>query len=257
MVLAVDQRIADGWPTPSDLRKCKIVPAEPVQELAGGCALRYARQPFTTAVPGFTAALMTCRSTFPPRPRVGRAAASGGQFGARRRCGFVARAVGVALLVHFALQGVVQSADSIDLPVRTIGGEELVVPAALPAGAFLIVGFTRRSQGETQPWREAIVALGASAPPVFSVYVLEAAPRWVRGMIVRGIRREKSPEEYASVLVAAQDEAGWRSLVGFQEALEHAAYVVRVDGSGQPCFRYAGSVTDEALHSGLVAECAR
>ena len=174
-------------------------------------------------MPGFTASLMTCHSTFPPRPTVGRVATSCGQFGARRRCGFVTRAVGVAaLLVHFALQGVVHSADSIDLPVRTIGGEELVVPDALPAGAFLVVGFTRRSQGETQPWREAIVALGASAPPVFSVYVLEAAPRWVRGMIVRGIRREKSPEEYASVLVAAQDEAGWRSLVGFQEALENA-----------------------------------
>ena len=179
-----------------------------------------------------------------------------------RRNGFakrarVAQCVCVALLACFALHGAAHAADSIDLPVRTIGGENLSVPAALPAGALLIVGFSQRSTDETQPWREAIDALGESAPPVFNVLVLEAAPRWVRWMIVRAARRETSSEEYGSILIVEKDEVGWRSLVGFRPSFEDAAYVVRIDGRGQTCFRYAGPVTDEALHSSLVADCVR
>ena len=239
----------------------------------------YAQRLFAIALLGIAAGLMTCRSTFSPGPAVARGAASWGRFGVRRevgagkirpqqggavswgrfgvrRGGLAVRSVGFALLAQLALLGLVHPADPLDLPVRTIGGEDLMAPAALPAGAFLIVGFKRRSLDETKPWREALEALGASAPPVFSLYVLEAAPRWVRWMIVRATKRDASPEEYGSILVAAQDEAGWRSLVGFQAAREDAAYVVRFDASGQPCFRYAGPVTDEALHSGLVADCA-
>lgn len=199
---------------------------------------------------------MTCRSTFPLKLAVALAATSYGRFGIRRLHGFIVRSAVVALLALVALPGAVHSAKPIELPVRTIGGDDLMVPAALPAGAFLIVGFTRRSLEQTRPWREAIQALGASAPPLFGVYVLEAAPRWVRWMIVRTTKREASPEEYGAILVAAKDEAGWRSLVGFQEDREEAAYVVRLDASGQPCFRYAGPVTDEALQSSLVANCA-
>ena len=200
---------------------------------------------------------MTCHSKDPPRLTFKRAAASSNPFGVPRRCGLVARCVRVVLLAQLALQGVALSADTMGLAVRTIGGEDLTVPAALPAGAFLIVGFKQRSVDETRPWREAIDALGESAPPVFNVQVVEAAPRWVRWMIVRAARREASFEEYGSILMAAKHEAGWRSLVGFQSSLEDSAYVVRINGSGQTCFHYAGPVTEEALHSSLVADCAR
>ena len=153
------------------------------------------------------------------------------------------------------MQGVAHSAKPIDLPVRTIAGEDLNVPADLPAGALLIVGFRQRSLDQTRPWRDAIDALGESAPPVFNVFVLEAAPRWVRWLIVRSARSEAAPDEYPSILIAAKDEAGWRSLVGFHANFEDAAYVVRIDGRGQNCFRHVGPVTDEVLNTALVADC--
>lgn len=201
---------------------------------------------------------MTYRSTYPPRPTFDRAVARSNRFGARRRCGLLAHCVRVALLASIALQGLVaHSADTTGLAVRTIDGDDLTVPAALPAGAILVVGFKQRSVDETRPWREAIDALGESAPPVFNVQVVEAAPRWVRWIIVRAARREASLEDYGSILIATKDELGWRSLVGFQSSLEDSAYVVRINGSGQTCFHYAGPVTEEALHSSLVADCTR
>ena len=165
------------------------------------------------------------------------------------------RGIRLTVLMLFALHGVVLASDPIDLPVRTIGGQDLAVPSALPGGALLIVGFTRRSLDQTRPWREVVDALGESAPPAFNVLVLEAAPRWVRWVIVRAARREASPEQHGSILIAAKDEAGWRKLVGFRPTLEDAAYVVRIDGRGQICFRHAGAVTDQALNAGLVADC--
>ena len=163
------------------------------------------------------------------------------------------RVVGALLLLGAALSAAAQPADPVDLAARTLGGADLSVPGDLPLGALLIVGFSRGSNEQTEPWLRAVDA--AAPAPAYSVLVLEGAPRWVRGLIVRGVRRAVPKDDHDSVLIVTKNAAGWRALVGFEAEREDAAYVVRVDALGDTCFRHVGPVTDEAVRASLDAAC--
>ena len=164
-------------------------------------------------------------------------------------------AVGAALLVGLGAT----AAPPAGLPARSLDGTDVSVPRDLPPGALLIVGFSRASNEQTEPWRQALDGLKDGAPPTYSVLVLEGAPRWVRGFIVRAIRRTVPDEEHHSILVVTENSEGWRTAVGFDPDAEDAAYVVRLDGlwggGDATCFRHAGPVTDDALRGSRDAEC--
>ncbi len=161
------------------------------------------------------------------------------------------RVVGALLLLGAALSAAAQPAD---LPARTLGGADVAVPGDLPPGALLIVGFSRGSNEQTEPWREGVDTMRPPTP-AYSVLVLEGAPRWVRGLIVRGVRRAVPKEDRNSVLIVTKNAAGWRALVGFEADREDAAYVVRTDAAGATCFRHVGPVSDEAVRASQDAAC--
>ena len=163
----------------------------------------------------------------------------------------VRAAVGVALLLGFATAG----APPADLPARTLADADITVPDDLPAGALLIVGFSRGSNAQTEPWRKRVDADAELAPLAYSVLVLEGAPRWVRGLIVRGVRRAVPENQHDSVLVVTQDGDAWRAWVGFEPESQDAAYVVRLDGLGATCFLHVGAVSDDALLASRDAPC--
>ena len=111
-------------------------------------------------------------------------------------------AVGATLLVGLGAT----PAPPAGLPARTLDGTDVSVPGDLPPAALLIVGFSRASNEQTEPWRQALDGLELdglekAAPPTYSVLVLEGAPRWVRGFIVRAVRRAVPDEEHHSILV--------------------------------------------------------
>ncbi len=160
-------------------------------------------------------------------------------------------AVGVALLLGFAAAATTPA----DLPARTLADADITVPDDLPAGALLIVGFSRGSNAQTEPWRKRVDADAELAPLAYSVLVLEGAPRWVRGLIVRGVRRAMPDDQHDSVLVVTQDGDAWRAWVGFEPESQDAAYVVRLDGLGKTCFRHVGAVSDDALLASRDAPC--
>ena len=160
-------------------------------------------------------------------------------------------AVGVVLLLGFTAA----AAPPADLPARTLADANIAVPEDLPAGALLIVGFSRGSNAQTEPWRKRVDADAELAPLAYSVLVLEGAPRWVRGLIVRGVRRAVPKDQQASVLVVTQDGDAWRAWVGFEPESQDAAYVVRLDGLGKTCFRHVGAVSDDALLASRDAPC--
>lgn len=160
--------------------------------------------------------------------------------------------VGAALLC--TLSGAPALPD--DMPARTLADTDVSVPGDLPPGALLIVGFSRGSNDQTEPWRKRVDADAELAPLAYSVLVLEGAPRWVRGLIVRGVRRAVPEEQHDSVLVVRKDGDAWRAWVGFEAAAEDAAYVLRLDDGGEACFRYVGAVSEDALIASRDADCA-
>ena len=160
-------------------------------------------------------------------------------------------AVAAALLVGLGAASAVPAG----LAAKTLTNADVAVPDDLPAGALLIVGFSRGSNAQTEPWRKRVDADAALEPLAYSVLVLEGAPRWVRGLIVRGVRRAVPEEQHDSVLVVTQDGDAWRAWVGFEAESQDAAYVLRIDGLGGTCFRYVGAVSDDALLAGRNADC--
>ena len=162
------------------------------------------------------------------------------------------RVAGVALTLCAGLCVAAQSPNG--LAARTLDGVDLSVPRDLPPGALLVVGFSRASNDQTQPWREALDAADR-VPPTYSVLVLAGAPRFVRGLIARAARRAVPDEDHHSVLIVAENGDGWRALVDFEPDAEDAAYVVRVDGLGGRCFRHVGPVTDATIRAAQDAAC--
>ena len=165
--------------------------------------------------------------------------------------GFRSTTVGAAVLFAFG----VAPALADGLPARTLTDTDVAVPADLPPGALLIVGFSRGSNAQTEPWRKRADADAELAPLAYSVLVLEGAPRWVRGLIVRGVRRAVPEGQRDSVLIVTKDGDAWRAWVGFEADSQDAAYVLRLDDGGGTCFRYVGAVSEDALLASRDADC--
>lgn len=141
------------------------------------------------------------------------------------------------------------------LPATTLADTDVSVPSDLPPGALLIVGFSRGSNAQTEPWRKRADADVELAPLAYSVLVLDGAPRWVRGLIVRGVRRAVPEEQHDSVLVVTKDGDAWRAWVEFDADSQDAAYILRLDDGGGTCFRYVGAVSDDAVLASRDADC--
>ncbi len=160
----------------------------------------------------------------------------------------------VTALVCCCLAGAGATVHADDPVARTVSDRDFSVAADLPPGAPLIVGFTRASNDETRPWRERFDAEDG-APPVYVALVLASAPRWVRRMAVRRIRSTMPEDRHDSVLIVTEGEDAWRALVGFEATAEDSAYVVRLDATGQTCFRHVGAIMDAAFEASRKADC--
>ena len=161
----------------------------------------------------------------------------------------------VTVLLCGCLAGISATVHADDPVARTASDREFSVAADLPPGALLVVGFTRASNDQTRPWRERFEAQDGT-PPVYVSLVLASAPRWVRGLAVRSIRGTLPEDRHDSVLIVTQGEDAWRALVGFAATAEDSAYVVRLNATGQTCFRHVGAMTDAAFEASLNADCA-
>jgi hypothetical protein len=125
---------------------------------------------------------------------------------------------------------------------ETLAGKKVSLPEAFggkpPA---VILGFTHASQKETKAWAEKLRGVG----PVWSMAVLEDAPRLVRGMAVHGMKGGTPKDEYDRFVVVYKGEKELKQAAEFGPPDD--AYVVVVDGSGAIRRRYHGPPTDEAV----------
>ena len=89
--------------------------------------------------------------------------------------------------------------------------------------------------------------------PIYNVFVLAGAPRFVRGMIRRAIRSSVPEAHRSTFYIVEKNDAFWRTLAAADDA--DAAYVLRLDPTGRTCARHVGPVTDAALATLLEAAC--
>lgn len=127
------------------------------------------------------------------------------------------------------------------LAVESLSGKTLQLPAdLLPRPQLLIVGFSRDSREQTEPWMRRMTGTrGKVAASVRQVVVLDV-PVLLRGFIVSRIRSAVPQPMHARSLVASTDIDAWKRITGFDARDEDAAYLLLLDAQHRVIWRGRG-----------------
>ena len=131
---------------------------------------------------------------------------------------------------------------------ETVGGKKVALPdAALGHVNVFIVGFSRKSKDPSKDWGKQLLRAWEKdkSVQVYELAMLEGAPRFVRGMIVSGIRKDSPHDLEDNFLVAFEGADAWKNWVGFSAPDD--AYIVVTDKSGNAQWKTNGPATDAAI----------
>ncbi|MGH9436450.1 MAG: hypothetical protein ACRD22_00800 [Terriglobia bacterium] len=81
---------------------------------------------------------------------------------------------------------------------------------------------------------------------VYSIAVLEDAPRFVQGMIVRRMKHGVPAQEHKSFLVVYHGEKELKQITGFNDSGQ--AYILVLDPKGEIEWRHHGPPTNAAFN---------
>jgi hypothetical protein len=97
----------------------------------------------------------------------------------------------------------------------------------------LVVGYSKASGDILSAWERRLSADFAGRPEVvvYQIPILEGAPKFIRGMIVNGMRKGVPAPKQANFIVVVNDEDQWKRICGYQKGDD--AYIVIVDKSGE------------------------
>jgi len=128
---------------------------------------------------------------------------------------------------------------------ESLSGHAVVLPdSATGKVAVLIFGFSKASKGPTGDWEKKISADFASQP-AFTVYqlpVLEDVPRFIRGMVISGMKKGVAENKRDHFVPILQGEAALKKLVNYKDSDD--AYLVILDPDGKIPGQMHGPLTD-------------
>ncbi len=138
-----------------------------------------------------------------------------------------------AILLTFALT-VSAHAEAIPAARATaLDGHAVEFPRDLRDATILIVGFSQNSANQTTPWeRQVRSGLAASNIGFYDMAMLASVPGFVRGLVIRSIRKKVPEVLQPNFLPLTQDEGAWKQAAGFTKDAPDAAYVLLVDKRG-------------------------
>jgi hypothetical protein len=125
---------------------------------------------------------------------------------------------------------------------ESFAGQKVMLPDdAKGKVAVLVFGFTQASKGPTSTWGQKIFSeFGNEAGfALYQLPVLEDVPRFVRGMVISGMKKgiqENMRDHFVPIL---QGESELKRLVAYKEPDD--AYLVVLDPSGKIVQRMHGS----------------
>jgi len=134
------------------------------------------------------------------------------------------------------------------LEVESLSGEELKLPSDLAVGhALFIVGFSKASRSQTEEWSRRLSTVGqADTVAIYPVSILEDAPRFIRPMIIRGIKKNVPEAHHERFLVATKQSQEWKSMTAYGEP--DIAYLVLLNSQHQVIWRFQGAADDSSIH---------
>ena len=129
----------------------------------------------------------------------------------------------------------------------TLSGKQLTLPAAAEGHlAILCIGFSRAGGDQVRGWATRLSKdANIKAAGVYQIAELAAAPRFVRGMIVHGMKGGVPAAEQDHFLVLYENEKELKQAVDF--ASSDDAYILLLDTKGVLQWKTHGAVTEQAV----------
>jgi hypothetical protein len=130
---------------------------------------------------------------------------------------------------------------------ESFAGRKVVLPDATKGHvAVLVFGFTKKSKEPTSAWGNKIASeFGTqSGFELYQLPVLEDVPRFIRGMVISGIKKGVKEDKRDHFVPIVQGESGLKQLVGYKEADD--AYLVVINRDGQIVQQTHGLFSDAA-----------
>lgn len=131
---------------------------------------------------------------------------------------------------------------------KNLSGKQVSLPSESGGSvAIICIGFSHASQSQLKPWGERAIRAFSQNDRVliYSVAVLEDAPRLVRGMAVQGMRSRVPAQQHDHFVVVYQGESELKRITGFQRPEE--AYILLLDPRGEIQWVSHGPVSDAAF----------
>jgi len=110
----------------------------------------------------------------------------------------------------------------------------------------LVLGFSRDSRDADAAWGKRLAADYRESPTVvyYEMPVLAAAPRMIRGFIVKSMKSSLPASEQARFVVILENEAAWKMVTHYGRPDD--PYLLVVDSQGSVVWQTQGAVTDSA-----------
>jgi hypothetical protein len=140
----------------------------------------------------------------------------------------------------------------------TLSGKKIVLPDAIRGHlAIFIVGFSRAGGEACTRWDKALRQQfgSGSSVQIYNVAELQDAPKMVRGLIRRGMRKGVPADEQDFFVLLYQDEEVWKQFAGFSAADD--AYILLLDSKTNIQWRAHGKSPDQQALIALRGEVAK
>lgn len=140
------------------------------------------------------------------------------------------------VLAAIALGGMVSAQTIPHTEAEVLSGKKIVLPDAFSGHpALIIIGFSRAGGDSAGRWGKELRKDFGEKIQVYSIAVLEDAPRLMRGMIKRGMRSGVPKTEQDRFAVLEHDEDAWKKLADFSDP--DAAYLLLTDSQSMVRWR--------------------
>jgi len=126
---------------------------------------------------------------------------------------------------------------------QTLSGKQLALPADA-AGKPAIVSFSFSKAGgkDSGLWSDHVEKDFPAVGRPYTLMMIEAAPKFVRGMIISGSKKGMSTAAQDRCIAMEKDEDVWKQRIGFTK--DDRAYVFLLGPDGRIRWRSSGAYSD-------------
>ena len=149
---------------------------------------------------------------------------------------------GLCAVLFSSLATHAQTNSATSLPAthaETLSGTSLTLPVP-SSQTLLFVGFSRASGDAVTAWFQQAQPICDAHPHLacYKVAVLEEAPSFIRGVIIRGMQKKTAPAVQQRFAIVVENESQWKQAIHYSNADD--AYAVLLDSTGAIVWQSSG-----------------